>query len=93
MEIRGVKANLKFERKMDRRYKRFSAALFIQRIWRGCACRGRISRIRYAAWKFIDIAGRRYKPEKDEELLENSFAALKEYGWLANAKNSMEKVI
>lgn len=35
LEIRGFKANLKYERKMDKRYKKMLAILFIQRVYRG----------------------------------------------------------
>ena len=41
LEIHGTPANLKFERKMDRRYKKFQAALLIQRVWRGYQIRTR----------------------------------------------------
>ena len=78
---------------MDRKYRRFQAALFIQRVWRGCACRGRISTLRYKVWRLINIYVKHYKPERAEERLQNSFKVLKEHQWLANAKDGIEKVI
>jgi len=39
LEAIGVKANLKIEKKMEKRYKKFVAVLFIQRFFRGYFCR------------------------------------------------------
>ena len=44
MELIGTRANLKIEKKMDKRYKKFVACLFIQRFYRGHLSRKKLAR-------------------------------------------------
>ena len=42
LEVYGKSANIKFERKLDKKYRKHQAAIQIQRIWRGGIARTRV---------------------------------------------------
>jgi hypothetical protein len=44
MEVFGTKAHLNIEKQMDKRYKKFVAVLFIQRVYRGYLVRKRMAK-------------------------------------------------
>ena len=43
LDLIGQRANIKIEKKMDKRYKKFVACLFIQRFFRGHLCRKKLN--------------------------------------------------
>jgi len=104
LEIHGTPANLKFERKMDRRYRKFQAALLIQRVWRGYQVRAKFEyqaiidlQKKLGAKNLIKIlidhVDKLQAQKQAQSPLEHAFEALRIQAWEERILENEDKIL
>ena len=104
LEIHGTPANLKFERKMDRRYRKFQAALLIQRVWRGSQVRAKFEHQAIIDLQkklgaknlikiLIDHVDKLQAQKQAQSPLEHAFEALRIQAWEERILENEDKIL
>lgn len=92
-EVRGHRVNLKNERKVYKKYRKWCAALFIQRVFRGSRVRKVLKKLLAVREMALTFERAARDKRDDEECLQEGFVALSKHSWEEKYKGSQEQIV
>lgn len=92
-EIRGHRVNLKNERKVYKKYRKWCAALFIQRVFRGSRARQGLKKLLAVREMALTLERFGRDSRDDEDCLHEGFVAISKRSWEEKYKGNLEQVV